>query len=148
MHRNKEFCLQKDPILSTHHPRAHLILPAGTAAFHRFPWHSRALGSQMGELRALGITELFRNPWGHPIDPQPLNPCCQISCKWEWKFGIDMYALLYFKWITNKALLHISWNSAPQPGWEGSLEENGYMHYPCIVWLSPFTLHLKLSQHC
>ena len=28
--------------------------------------------------------------------------------------------------------------------WEGSLGENGYMY----VCLSPFTVHLKLSQHC
>ena len=46
----------------TYHPRAHLILPAGMAASHRFPWCSRALGSQIGELRALGIIELVRNP--------------------------------------------------------------------------------------
>ena len=40
------------------------------------------------------------------------------------EFGIDMYTLLYIKWITNKeslrTLLSVMW----QPGWEGSL---GYM---------------------
>ena len=29
-----------------------------------------------------------------------------------------------------------------QPGWEGSLGENGQVN----VWLSPFAVHLKLSQ--
>ena len=37
----------------------------------------------------------------------------------------DMYTLLYLKQITNKdyciALLNVMW----QPGWEGSVEENG-----------------------
>ena len=40
---------------------------------------------------------------------------------------MDMYTLLYLKWITNKdllTLLNIMW----QPGWQGSLEENGYMY--------------------
>ena len=46
------------------------------------------------------------------------------------EFGMDMYTLLYLKWIANKdlliahgTLLNIMW----QPGWEGSLGENGYM---------------------
>ena len=47
------------------------------------------------------------------------------------ELGIDMYTLLYLKWITNKdyciaqgTLLNVMW----QPGWEGSLGENGYMY--------------------
>ena len=47
------------------------------------------------------------------------------------QFGIDMYPLPYFKWITNKdllcstgTLLNVMW----QPGWEGSLGENVYMY--------------------
>ena len=45
------------------------------------------------------------------------------------EFGMDMYKLLYLKWIINKdmahgTLLNVIW----QPGWEGSLEENGYMY--------------------
>ena len=63
---------------------------------------------------------------------------------------MDTYTLLYFKWITNciahGTLLSVTW----QPGWEGSLWENGYMYrhgsvpslftlnYHSIVnWLSP-----------
>ena len=28
------------------------------------------------------------------------------------EFGMDMYTLLYLKWITNKDLLYSMWNSA------------------------------------
>ena len=56
------------------------------------------------------------------------------------EFGMDMYTLLYLKWITNKALLYSTWH----PGWEGNLGENEYV----CVWLNPFTVHQKLSQHC
>ena len=28
------------------------------------------------------------------------------------EFGMDMYTVLYLKWITNKALLYTTWNSA------------------------------------
>ena len=47
------------------------------------------------------------------------------------EFGMDIYTLLYLKWIVSKdlliahgTLLSIMW----QPGWEGSLGENGYMY--------------------
>ena len=47
------------------------------------------------------------------------------------EFGMDMYTLLYLKWITNKAyciaqgtLLNFTW----QPGWAGSSEEKGYVY--------------------
>ena len=33
-----------------------------------------------------------------------------------------------------------------QPRQEGSLAENGYMYM--YAWLSPFAVHVKLSQHC
>ena len=45
------------------------------------------------------------------------------------ELGMDMYTLLYLKWITQSyyatqgTLLNVMW----QPGWEGSLGENGYM---------------------
>ena len=47
------------------------------------------------------------------------------------EFWMDMYTLLHFKWITTKDLLNSTENSADvmwQPGWEGSLGENGYMY--------------------
>ena len=45
---------------------------------------------------------------------------------------MDVYTLLYFKWITNKDLLYSTGNSTLkvvwQLGWEGCLGENGYMY--------------------
>ena len=45
--------------------------------------------------------------------------------------GMDIYALLYLKWITNKDLLYSTGNSTHvmwQPGWKRSFGENGYMY--------------------
>ena len=64
------------------------------------------------------------------------------------EFGMDMYTLLYLKWVTNKDLQYSTGNSAQcyVAAWMG--EEFGgewvYVH----VWLSPFPVHLKLSQQC
>ena len=59
-----------------------------------------------------------------------------------------MHTLLYLKWITNKNLLYSTWNSAQcyVPTWmgEGSGEERIHVY----IWLSPFTVYLKLPQHC
>ena len=63
------------------------------------------------------------------------------------KFGINMYTLLYLKWITNKDLLYSAGSSSQcyvaawmgrefegnvymymRPEWEGSLRENVYMY--------------------
>ena len=47
------------------------------------------------------------------------------------EFGMDMYTLPYLKWVSNNGLLYTAHGTLPsvtwQPGWEGSLEENGYM---------------------
>ena len=54
---------------------------------------------------------------------------------------MDMYTLLYLKCITDKdcvapgILLHVMW----QPGWEGSLGDNGY----CIFMAE--SLHCSLE---
>ena len=63
-------------------------------------------------------------------------------------FGKVMYTLLYIKWITNKNLLYSTWNSAQcyVLAWmEGKFAREWIYAY---VWLSPFAVHLKLSQHC
>ena len=47
------------------------------------------------------------------------------------EFGIDVYTLPYFKWITNKDLLYSTGDSAQRyaAAWTGgSLGENGYMY--------------------
>ena len=57
---------------------------------------------------------------------------------------MDMYTLLYLKWITNMELLYSIWNSAriiQQSKWEGSLGKNGYII--CMaesLYCSPETL--------
>ena len=64
------------------------------------------------------------------------------------EFGMDMHTLLYLKWITNKDLLYSTGNSARSyvAAWIGGEFEEEWIHV--YEWLSPFTIHLKLSQHC
>ena len=61
------------------------------------------------------------------------------------EFGINMYILLYLKWITNKDLLYSTGNSAQcyVAAWMGGESGEEWIHV--YVWLSPFTVHLKLS---
>ena len=61
---------------------------------------------------------------------------------------MDMYTLLHLKWITNKALLYSTWNSAQYyvAAWMGEEFDGEWIH--AYIGLSPFTVHLKLSQHC
>ena len=66
------------------------------------------------------------------------------------EFGINMYTLLYLKWITSKVLLyrqgtllHAPW----QPGWEGSLGENGYVYtYDGVTVLYTWNYHNIANQ--
>ena len=48
------------------------------------------------------------------------------------EFGIDMYTLLYIKWITNKESLRTLLNVMWQPGWEGSLGYTCVYRVTCI----------------
>lgn len=55
------------------------------------------------------------------------------------EFGMGMYTLLYFKWITNRDLLCIAHRTLLlkvtwQPGWEASLGVNGHI---CIYGWVP-----------
>ena len=71
----------------------------------------------------------------------------------EWWEGIgrefkrDMYTLLYLKWI-NKDLLYLTGNSAQcyMAAWMGGEFGGEWIHV--YVYLSPFSVHLKLSQNC
>ena len=64
------------------------------------------------------------------------------------KFGINLYRLLYFKWITNKDLLYSTGNAAQcyVAAWMGGEFGGEWIHV--YVQLSPFAVHVKLSQHC
>jgi len=64
------------------------------------------------------------------------------------EFKMNMYTLPYLKWTIHKDLLYSTWNS-PQcyvAAWMGGECGGELMHE--YVWLSPFAVHLKLSQHC
>ena len=52
------------------------------------------------------------------------------------EFGMDMYTLLNFKWITNKDLLYSTWNSAQcyVAAWMGGEFKGEWIHV--YVWLS------------
>ena len=63
------------------------------------------------------------------------------------EFGMNMYALLYLKWITNKDLLFSTGNSAQGyvAAWMGPEFKGEWIHvYGSLS--SPFAVHLKLSQ--
>ena len=67
---------------------------------------------------------------------------------WQIHWYFSMSKLLYFKWITNKDILYSTGNSAQcyvaaRMGGEFRKE---WIHV--YVWLSPFAVNLKLSQHC
>ena len=59
---------------------------------------------------------------------------------------MGMYTLLYLKWITNKGLLYSTGNSGQcyVAGWTGGQFGGEWIHV--YIWLSPFAVHLKLSQ--
>ena len=61
---------------------------------------------------------------------------------------MEMFTLLYLKWITNKDLQCSTENSAEYyvAAWMG--EGFGGKWIQVYVWLGPFHVHLKLSQHC
>ena len=64
------------------------------------------------------------------------------------EFETDVYTLLYLKCTTNKDLLYSTGNSAQcyMVAWMGGDFGGQWIHV--YVWLSPFAVQLKLSQHC
>ena len=60
---------------------------------------------------------------------------------------MEMNTLLYLKWITNKDLLYSTKNSAQcyEAAWMGGEFRGECIHV--YVSLSPFAVHLELSQH-
>ena len=61
---------------------------------------------------------------------------------------MDMYTLLYLKWLTNKDPLYSTWNFAQCCVVTRMGEEFGGEQIHVHVWLNPFSVLLKLSQHC
>ena len=64
------------------------------------------------------------------------------------EFGLDMYTLLYLKWITNKGLLCSTGNPDQYyvSAWMGGEFRGEWIHV--YIWLGPFAVHLKISQLC
>ena len=63
-------------------------------------------------------------------------------------FGKVMSTLLYLKWIANRDLLCSTGNSA-QCHVVACMGGGFGGEWICVyVWLNPFAVHLKLSQHC
>ena len=64
------------------------------------------------------------------------------------EFGRDMYTLLYLKLITNKGQPCSTGKFAQcyVAAWMGRGFGGEWIHV--YVWLSPFSVHLKLSLHC
>ena len=64
------------------------------------------------------------------------------------EFGKVTYTLLNSKWMTSKDLLYSTWKSAQcyVTSWMGEGLGRKWIHI--YVWLSLFTVHLKLPQHC
>ena len=64
------------------------------------------------------------------------------------EFEKVIYSLLYSKWITNKDLLYSTWNSTQfyMQTWMRGRPRGECIHV--YVWLSPFPVHLKLTQYC
>ena len=60
------------------------------------------------------------------------------------EFGMDMYTLLYLKWVTNKDLLYSTGTSTQcyVTAWMGGDFGEDWIHV--YIWLSPFAVHLKL----
>ena len=63
------------------------------------------------------------------------------------EFEMDMYTLLYFKWITNKDLLYSTWTSdhCYVAAWMGGEFEGEWVHV--YVYPSPLTVQMKLLQY-
>ena len=63
------------------------------------------------------------------------------------ELGMDMYILLYLKWVTSQVLLCSTFSSAQCHVAARMGEEFGGEWIQVCVWLSRSAVHLKLSLH-
>ena len=92
----------------------------------------------------------FSGPWQLLFSGQIF---CRYQSNWQREgivreFGIDMYTLLYLKRITKKDLLYSTGNSAQCYVAARMGAESGGEWIHVYIWLTPFAVRLKLSQHC
>ena len=108
--------------------------------------------SAMGAGLGVGCVFCSPHPHQHPNFCQPKrNIRSTYSCWGEGivrEFGMDMYTWPHLKWIPNKDLLYSTGISAQchMAAWMGGGFRGQWIHVH--VWLSPFGVHLKLSQYC
>ena len=64
--------------------------------------------------------------------------------------GMDTDTLMYLTCRTSKDLLDSTGNSAPchVAAWVGGESQGEWIYVSVYVWLSPFAVHQKPSQHC
>ena len=98
----------------------------------------------MWNLKRKDTNELTKQKETHKLREQGLGG--RMGGRDSWGVWMDMYTLLYLKWITNKDLLYSTWNSAQGCVAAGMGGEFGGEWIHVYVWLSPFTVDLKLSQ--
>ena len=98
----------------------------------------------MWNLKRKDTNELTKQKETHKLREQGLGG--RMGGRDSWGVWMDMYTLLYLKWITNKDLLYSTWNSAQGCVAAGMGGEFGGEWIHVYVWLSPFTFDLKLSQ--
>ena len=66
----------------------------------------------------------------------------------NWEIGIDIYTLLYIKYITNKDLLH-STGISSQYSVMTYMGKESKKEWICVyVYLIHFAVQQKLTQHC
>ena len=115
--------------------------------------HSSLCGWKAGNVSNLALGLCYSGKWSfsYSTGGSPLEERQHSRGRMEEgtvrEFGIDMYTLLYLKWITNKDLLYSTRNSAQYVvDWMGG-DSGGEWIY-VYVWLSRFAMFLKLSQYC
>jgi len=63
------------------------------------------------------------------------------------ELGMDVCTLLCLEWVTDKDLLYSTGSSAQRHTAARMGRGSGGKRTHVCVWLSPFAVHLKLSQH-
>ena len=79
------------------------------------------------------------------INEAEVDVVLEFSCFFYDPMDMYIFTLLYLKWVTHKNLLYSTGNSAQcyVAAWMGGVFGGEWIHV--YVWLSPFSVHLKLS---
>ena len=95
--------------------------------------------------------QLWSRGWGEDKTLKLGGPGSRYKMWRLLKLSVNMYALLYLKWKTNKVLVHTAQGTLLsvmwQPGWEGSSEEAGHLcvHGWALCW-APATVTTSVDS--